>query len=312
MKYKKILILEAGGAAAISAIKLLRDKNFLYLIAADMDPNAAGLYLADKGIVVPPAFDDKFARSIQNIIEKYKIDLILPTFENGFEQLKMISGPFITDFDAAIKCKDKLHFFMECKKLGLPVPYTVPLNELKERCSFPKYIKPRFGSGSKDNYVINNFKQLRLIRELIGSTGQFIVQDLLKGDHWNVDVLVFEGKFLRAIPRRDIKQKEGNCLIVEVKEYPELIEFSKMVQRILSIKSVFNLEVFEVKPKKFVINEINVRFGGGVIFGALSGCDIVSYLVTGEKGYLGKLKKAIYSRYYEEIMNDPGRLIKYD
>ena len=59
----------------------------------------------------------------------------------------------------------------------------------------------------------------------------------------------------------------------------------------------------------YTINEINVRFGGGVIFGALSGVDIVSYTVTRDIKYLGKLREGIYSRYYEEIEIDKNRIM---
>lgn len=311
MKYKKkVLILEAGGAAAISSIKLLRKNKLLYLIAADMHPNAPGLYLADKALVIPPTSSTTFTSTFLAVIKKYNIDLILPCFEHGLKKLRTIRGNFITDFDAALRCKDKLLFSAQCEKLKIPVPKTELLSNIKRSEYFPKYIKPRFGVGSKENYIVSNRRELELLRRLIKDKGEFIAQDLLTGTHWNVDVLVENGTFLRAIPRRDIKQKEGNCIIVEVRDYQELIAFSKMVQKALSIKSVFNLEVFETKPKQFVINEVNVRLGGGVIFGALSNCDIVSYLATGNKRYLGKLIPATYSRYYEEVVSDPNKIIR--
>ena len=118
--------------------------------------------------------------------------------------------------------------------------------------------------------------------------------------HWNVDVLVVNGEYKCAIPRKDLRQKEGNCITVSVEDNEPLIRFSQEVQQKLNIMSPFNLEVFEHNGK-FTINEINVRFGGGVIFGALSGVDIVSYVVTKDESYLGELRNATYSRYYEEI-----------
>jgi len=59
--------------------------------------------------------------------------------------------------------------------------------------------------------------------------------------------------------------------------------------------------------EQFVINEINVRFGGGVIFGALAGVDIVSYTATKDIKFLGKLKDSYFSRFYEEIEVFPIR-----
>jgi hypothetical protein len=159
----------------------------------------------------------------------------------------------------------------------------------------------RFGVGSRNNFIAETTSDLKAIYTITQKYGEFITQDLLTGAHWNVDVLVDEGRFITAIPRKDLKQKDGNCFIVEVKKYNKLMHFARHVQETLNIKSVFNLEVFEIDEGKFIINEINVRFGGGIVFGALAGCDLVSYLVTKDKKYLGEIQNGVFSRYYEEV-----------
>lgn len=301
MKSKKgILILEAGGACAISCIKLLKGHPSLFLLAADMDEYAPGLAMCDKGIIVPPASDRNYKDSIQSIINSFSVDLVLPCFEHGFKELRDIKCGFITDFESAILCKDKLMFSKMCKYVGLPVPETKLLDTRGKVIDFPQYIKPRFGVGSRNNYKVETLQQLKLLTRFLNGQEEYIIQDYLMGDHWNVDVLVKEGQFLRAVPRRDIKQKEGNCITVEVRDYKKLINFSKVVQEKLNIGSPFNLEVFETE-KGFVINEINVRFGGGIIFSALCGVDMVSFIATGEVRFLGNVRPGIYTRYYEEI-----------
>lgn len=304
MKFKKnILVLEAGGPCGVACIKLIRNIGNIYTIGADMDPYAAGFGLSDKALIVPPFGQKNFSRIIKNIIKMYKIDLILPSFEHGFDKLKNIDGPFVNDFQSAIKCKDKLLFYSECMKTGLPVPETTILSKPTDNNIFPKYIKPRFGVGSRDNFIVYNNKQLEgLSLYLLNKGEDYIVQDYLEGQHWNVDVLVQNSKIKQIITRRDIKQKSGNCITVEIVNKPTLKEFAKKVQKILSINSVFNLEVFETKPNVYIINEVNVRFGGGIIFGALAGCDMVAYLVTGNQKYIKEPREGIYTRYYQEII----------
>lgn len=299
---KNILILEAGGPCAMSAIKILKKKPKYRLIGADMDPNASGLQVVDVAVTVPPSQDSSFPEVISNIIQMYQVDLVLPTFENGFKQLKHLNNDaLITDFESALLCKDKYVFNVRCEEVGLPVPSTWLLDEFSSEVPYPIYIKPRSGVGSRNNFTAKNAQELDAIKLLIGDTSDYIVQELLSGDHWNVDVLVDKGEYVCSVCRRDLKQKDGNCFTVEIRNYAVLEEFAKNVATQLNIKSIFNLEVFEVTSGEFVINEINVRFGGGIIFGALAGRDFVSYLVTKDKSYLAPCKEAIYTRYYEEI-----------
>ncbi|MFH2109398.1 MAG: ATP-grasp domain-containing protein [Patescibacteria group bacterium] len=297
---RRILVLEAGGCCGISVVKLLKRNNIGTVIAADMDPFSPTLSLSDIALVIPPTKGRGFTKAIKSIIEKFNVDVILPTFEHGFEELATLNDErFVTDFFSAMLCKNKYNFSKKCEEIGLPVPATYKMESLEDIES-PMYIKPNKGVGSRNNYIANSNSEFQRIKKYISCVDDFIVQEFLTGTHWNVDVLVLDNKFIVAIPRRDIKQKGGNCITVSVENNNGLVEFSKKVHKKLDIKSPFNLEVFE-RNGIYTINEINVRFGGGVIFGALSGVDIVSYTVTRDIKFLGKLREGIYSRYYEEI-----------
>ena len=300
---KTLLIIEVGGPAAISCIKRIR-KNFeqIKIVGLDMDENSPGLKMSDIGIVVPPSSHPDFIKKIERIIKKHQIDLILPCFENAFKELARIEGPFITDFNNAVLCKDKLRFNDYCLKIGLPVPTTIPMEDKKFPTKFPQYVKPRYGVGSRDNFKVKSAKEYLNIYKMIGSKNQFISQEFIEGEHWNVDVFADNTGFISSIERKDLKQKDGNCITVEVMTYQPLAKFAQKVQEKLKIKSPFNLEVFETSQGQFVINEINLRFGGGIIFGALAGRDFVSYLISKDLKYLGQIERGVYTRYYEELL----------
>lgn len=308
-KLKNVLILEAGGPCGISCIKLLKKNKNVKVVATDMFEYAAGLQLADVGIKVSASNNSKFPREVERIIDGYKIDIIMPSFEHGHGKLRYVRGPFVTDFKSAILCKDKLEFIYFCFKNKLPAPKTSLLSNGKMAFSFPVFIKPRFGVGSRDNFIVNNPREFKKTRSYISNARDFLVQEFLRGNHWNVDVLVDDNRFICAVPRMDLVQKSGNCITVKIKNYKPLIEFSKLVQKTVGIKSPFNLEVFEIAPERFVINEINVRFGGGIIFSAMAGVDMVSYLVDKNKNHLGTIKEAIFTRYYEELPIDLEKIV---
>ena len=68
---QNVLIPGAGGAAGIGAIKSLRMCKFQgKIVSTDVDILSAGLYLAEKGYVVPPANDPLFLQEAMKIIEK--------------------------------------------------------------------------------------------------------------------------------------------------------------------------------------------------------------------------------------------------
>lgn len=300
-RYKNILILEAGGPCGVVCLKVLRKIKGIKLFGADMDIYSSGLQMTDVSIKVPPSSADNFGKAVEDIIIKYKIDAIFPCFEYGYDKLKNVKGNFLIDFESAVRNKDKYGFNLICEKASLPVPKTHLYNLNKVPDDYPVYIKPRSGVGSKDNYVIKNKEQYLALSKFISGNTEFIVQEFLTGEHWSIDVLVDKGVFITAVSRRDIMQKGGNPITVEVKRYPKLIRFATKVQKVLNIQSPFNLEVFEVSKGEFVINEINTRFGSGIIFTVMSGVDMVSYLATGNDKYLGKSRDGIFSRYLEEI-----------
>lgn len=296
-----VLILEAGGPCGVACIKILRKHKGINVIAADMSPYASGLALADEGVIIPGASDKNFTKEIVDLIDSKGVEMILPTFEHGFDLLEKIDAPFITDFKAARLCKDKFAFVNACKESSVPVPKTAKM-ESANSLKFPLYLKPRYGVGSRNNHILHNNNDLKAVKLLYRSSiDEFIVQELLQGKHWNIDVMVRDGICEAALPREDLKLKDGNCITVRVQNNKNLIHFAYFVGKKLNIQSPFNLEVFEVKRNNYVINEINVRFGGGIIFSALAGVDMVSYLVTGNKTYLGEIKEGVYTRYYEEV-----------
>ena len=164
--------------------------------------------------------------------------------------------------------------------------------------------------GVSSETIINKIIGCRCLLQIIDLRQDYLIQDYLTGKHWNVDVHIDEGMFITAVPRRDIVQGCGQCITVEVQNYRQLVEFSKEVQLKLNIMSPFNLEVFEVGPGKFVINEINVRFGGGIIFSVMAGVDMISHFVTKNKKYLGNIKNGIYTRYYEEVLVARNKILR--
>ena len=182
--YKSTLLLESGGASGMSCAKLIK-KNFpeINLVGVDMDPYSAARPLVDKFIVVPNSCSLEFPLIIKEIIEENQIDLVIPCFENAFDTLSKIEGPFVNDFKSAILCKDKYKFCLKCKKIGLKTPNTKILTRNLTSLKYPQYIKPRFGVGSRDNFVVNNKEELVALYDFLKTPESFISQNFVNGEH---------------------------------------------------------------------------------------------------------------------------------
>ncbi len=78
----KVLITSAGSTNGVNVIKALREQKEikLSLIAVDMNPLAAGFFMAEKYYVIPKADAADFIPAIVKICRKEKIKIIIPTF----------------------------------------------------------------------------------------------------------------------------------------------------------------------------------------------------------------------------------------
>lgn len=297
--YKRILFLGAGSCIGPEFIKRIKKVPGVELVVAvDSDRYASGFAVADFSEVVPKAVEPGFVQSIQKIVEKYNIDYVFPFIEFGQKQLMEVKANFGSDLIAGALCKDKCEFYKKCKEVGLPVPKTYLLSEYREQLSFPVYVKPRAGDGSKENYKIENKDELLGVRYLYQKRKDgFLVQEFLNGQHWAADVVVEDGEVVTVVTRKTL----GKVYQIEVVDKKSLKDFCVLVQSKLKINKIFNIEVFEVEKDKFVINEINARAGGNCIASCLAGCDIISYLITLDKKYLNKPENKILAYGFERF-----------
>ncbi len=80
---QRVLLTGTGGAAAVSFIKAVRGEPYV-IHAADMDPNAAGLYLAPaaEGHRLLPGADPHFVAHVLDLSRSHRIDVLVPTVDS--------------------------------------------------------------------------------------------------------------------------------------------------------------------------------------------------------------------------------------
>ncbi len=95
MKRISVLLTGAGGAAVPGLIEHLHAGGYS-VVAADMDPYAAGLFLADKGYVIPKADSAEFLPAIRAICRKEQVAVIVPLVDEELVQVSGLEGAGVT------------------------------------------------------------------------------------------------------------------------------------------------------------------------------------------------------------------------
>ena len=109
---KRILVTGAGGASGLSTIRLLKSSTKHEIFGADITDVATGLYMADKKFIIPKAKDKNFISTIMELIQKEKIDLVIPNVDDELSifaaNKDTIPQALVSSLETIQICDDKL------------------------------------------------------------------------------------------------------------------------------------------------------------------------------------------------------------
>jgi carbamoyl-phosphate synthase large subunit len=311
----KILITSAGSTNGVNVIKALKEQKELklFLIACDMNPLAAGFYMADKYFVVPKANNPNFIPTILKICKKERVQIIIPTFsfELPFfaknkaiiekEGIKMA----ISDYETFLITEDKLRTYEYFKKWEIPFPKVYTENEIQEKkVKFPVIIRPINASGSKDVVKVNNWEELYFFKKYIKNS---FVQEFVEGEEYTIDgINDLRGKMIAASPRIRLETKGGLAVKSITVNSPQMVKFTKKIVEGFKIKGPFNVQCIK-KGKEIKFIEVNSRFpSGGLPLTVKAGLNIPLILVKlllGHKIKKSKIKpNVVMTRYWDAII----------
>ena len=113
MERKTVLVTGIGGNVGQGVLRNIIDLNFdIFLIGTDVATFTAGNYLCDVTYKVPYSFDTNYISEISAIVEKHRVDIILPTTDYevyflSLNQYKIKSKVVASDSSLAKKYLDK-------------------------------------------------------------------------------------------------------------------------------------------------------------------------------------------------------------
>ena len=312
----RILITGAGGAAAVSVWKSLSAEHELHM--ADIDPLAAGLYLvpADRRLIVPRGDSPDLIPALHQACDERRIEALLPTVDSELAPVAAARDSFqkigvalpISPVECLRICRDKQHL-MDAVQGRVPIPDNEPLTEAAAARvdSFPRFVKPREGAGSRGASRIDSRADL----DKQAKDGSVMLQEYLPGEEYSVDVYVRrDGRVIAAVPRERMKIDSGIAVASRTVNVPDVIASAVRTAEIIGVRGVANVQFKRAADGAFKLLEVNPRFPGTLPLTCAAGVDMPKLMADELEGKtlpdgLIPFKELMVVRYWTEHYLDP-------
>lgn len=309
---KTILISSAGRRVELlnsfrkSAFDLGMD---VKILAADLNPDwSPACQVADEALKVVRCTHPSFIQQMLDICEEQRVDLIIPTIDTELsiyakakaEFAKIGTRVMVADLTDIEIIRNKYLTAKTLEKARVPVPLTW-LRDQKEQAlaHLPLILKPIDGSLSEGIRIVNEAAELGEVPD------NFILQELIKGDEYTVNVFVSSsGKFVCAVPHFRKFVRAGEVTLAETRRRESLTQAAKnIVSALPNLTGAFCFQAIENPDGNVKVFEINGRFGGGYPLAHQAGCPMSKWLLQEISG-----QRPDYHDHWQEHM----RMLRYD
>ena len=341
-----ILVTGAGAPGFPGITRALRkngERN-VKIIATDMKPDVVGYYLADAHYQVPPGNAPNYINKVLEIVEKEKIDVIIPLCtrellplsrsiekfeENGAKVLvskpesleiailySYLKGDFVPKFYIV---KTLEEFEKAAERLGYPErPFvfkpTVSHGSRGFRIVDPNMNKKSLLFEQKPTSIYINYDEIFQILS-IDDSPELVVMEYLPGDEYSVDLVGKDGKVEYVVPRKRVEIRQGISYIGLIEKNEKLMKASEEIYKQLKLDYNINMQFKQDENGIFKIIEINPRMSGSLIFCVGAGVNMPYFgvkLLLGEELPKVEVKwgTRVY-RHWEEVFVYKNNVFKF-
>lgn len=191
----RVLVTSVGAPPGTNTLRALKRVPDIEVIAADVDPHTASLYLyADRAVRLPPARDeDVYVETLVKLVKEIGIDIIIPCLEPEVaavarhqETLAATGVRFLVPSFAVLdKVVSKCSLMRQAVALGIPAPKTWLLTSDFRREDYglelPLVVKPDRGYGMRGVRVVRTDSEWEALLGSELEDGGWIVQEFIPG-----------------------------------------------------------------------------------------------------------------------------------
>lgn len=289
-----VLVTGVGGATGVSAILSLHAETSHEVIGVDMNPAAAGIQLADGGTSVPAATDETWPEAMAAVVERFDVDVVIPTVDEELRVLPSLSRALPADIpivaprqeviDVAL---DKYRIYQRLRDAGHEVPDTWPVTDLDRTDStiFPLIIKPRRDRGSRGVERLDDEDDLMAYLERTPYKPETLIcQELMAGPEYTTSVIgTKDDRLLGVVPKEAIL-KDGSTVLGATRRTPAVSSSCREIFETLEPAGPMNVQqVLDENGTPHTI-EINPRFSSTSCLTVAAGVDEFDMLIRDALG----------------------------
>jgi len=304
---KKILILAGGTATAWHLCNLIKDRfadQFILYVGDTNDKNLIpASTLSDKYFQLLPIHDPVYYRSMLNLLEEEKIDIIVPLIDSDLLifsndnpdllQLNVLSTAPNTYTMEICKSKSKISELLANN--GIVVPKQYKQNNIDPEKSY--FVKPDSGFGSRGTAVLKG-------KDIVFSE-KIIIQEMLQRPEITVEVFQ-KDNFCDYVCRERLEVKSGVCTKARFFHDKGLEEILYRVNTLLPLPVASCVQFMKNDAYEWCLTDLNMRLGAGTALSSAAGFSLASAFLSVLSG------KNDFENYLEAIPDNQVVVRVYD
>lgn len=261
MEKKVVLVTGIGGNVGQGVLRNIQDLNRnIFLVGTDIAPFTAGNYLCDATHQVPYSYEPNFISEINSIVNKHKVDLIIPTTDYeiyflSLHQNEINAKVAASEAPIAKKYLDKYLTFQHHDALGIPFAKTWLPSKFNNEVS-DIIVKPREGRGSRGIHLNPPSPK--------DFSDEYLIQPLHKGKEITTAFYVKKDGSLHGLFTMERELSNGaTSKSKTIKTYDKKLEeiILKMIQA-KGLKGSLNVQSIVDETGEIIPFEVNCRISG--------------------------------------------------
>ena len=285
-------------------------KKPIKLYGADIDATAPALAFCDEAVIAPHMVNAEYIPFLLRLCKKEKIVCIIPTIdtdllalsENKEQFHKIATTVLVSDPTVIQLCRDKIKTVEIFKNCGFVFPHSV-IDWREYTGTYPAFIKPRFGSASKNAFQAENEEALAFYAKRIPD---YIVQPYISGREYSIDIFCdWKGNAVSIVPRERLQIRSGEVLKTKICMDTKMIDQCRIICAQIKVCGPLTVQLIrDISGTDWFI-EINPRYGGGAPLSMRAGArsaEALLRLLDGEDAGEYEIEDgAVYSRFDQAV-----------
>lgn len=309
---KNVLVFPCGSEIGLEINRALAYSTHFTLFGAN-SVNDHGRYVYQNYISGLPYIDSPdFIEALNQVVDQYKIDFIIPAHDSAVLKLadnqKDIHASVITSPATTCRiCRSKRDTYATFEKL-IPTP---KVYDQFEELSFPVFLKPDSGQGSKGVYKANSPAEIAFYCKKDPS---LLVLEYLPGKEYTIDCFTNkDGELLFSEGRERVRISNGISVNSKAVANPKFKSIAEVINNTLSFRGVWFFQLKERGNGELVIMEVAPRIAGTMALFRMQGINFVQLSLFDRMGFPVKIltnnldieiDRALFSRYSLEFDYD--------